>query len=568
LPNDERHFPSSGRLLLLLGVMLAAAAPAAAQTARPTLPGSVQPGRETQPLPQLPSENEFDFSIQQPGRSPVPRAAEELVFTLHGINVVGATVYKAEDLRAFYADLLEHDIKLADIQNVADAIENKYHQDGYALTRVFVPPQRVGNGIFTISVVEGFVKAIDVEGDAPGNQALIKAYLQPVLADRPLRLSTMERALLLANDIPGIAASGLLRPSPDEPGASDLVVTVTPTPYAGSAGLDNRGSNFAGPWTVRGDAAANGLIGANDQLYVNVSSVPNSLAKIEAQIRYLRLVGSDGMAVSFNANGSYGEPGSTLTPLELVTSSYGFGPRAHYPLRRARAESIYLDGGFTWNNATVTSLGQPFSHDEWRVADVAVSYVQNGFLAGTTAVTLGISQGLPIFGARSNGALDQSRPGAHNDFTKLTGSLRRGQAIYGGFNLAFSTQWQYAFAPLVTGEQIAFGGDTIGRGYDPSVLEGDQGIGASLELRYDYRLNDSFVESVQPYAFFDAAEVWNWSGGVTGGNSLSSAGGGVRFGLPYNISAGIEYAQQFSHLANNDNGHIGGRVLFNAAMRF
>ena len=216
----------------------------------------------------------------------------------------------------------------------------------------------------------------------------------------------------------------------------------------------------------------------------------------------------------------------------------------------------------------MTSLGQPFSHDEWRVADVAVSYVQNGFLAGTTAVTLGIAQGLPIFGARSNGALDQSRPGAHNDFTKLTGSLRRGQAIYGGFNLAFSAQWQYAFAPLVTGEQIAFGGDTIGRGYDPSVLEGDHGIGASLELRYDYRLNDSFVESVQPYAFFDAAEVWNWSGGVTGGNSLSSAGGGVRFGLPYNISAGIEYAQQFSHLANNDNGHIGGRVLFNAAMRF
>jgi len=99
LPSDERHCPSSGRRALLLGVMLAAAAPAAAQTARPTLPGAVQPGRETQPLPQLPWENEFDFSIQQPGRSPVPRAAEELVFTLHGINVVGATVYTAEDLR-------------------------------------------------------------------------------------------------------------------------------------------------------------------------------------------------------------------------------------------------------------------------------------------------------------------------------------------------------------------------------------------------------------------------------------------------------------------------------------
>jgi hemolysin activation/secretion protein len=73
---------------------------------------------------------------------------------------------------------------------------------------------------------------------------------------------------------------------------------------------------------------------------------------------------------------------------------------------------------------------------------------------------------------------------------------------------------------------------------------------------------------VEPYIFLDAAEVWNVTGGVTGGNSLSSGGAGVRITLPYQISAGIEYAQQFSHLANNDNGHIGGRVLFNAAMRF
>src|SRR5262249_53716142 len=137
-------------------------------TPRPVVPNTVQPGREL-PLPQLPQDNEFDFSIQQPGRAPVPRAADELVFTLHGITVTGATVYSEEQLRPLWADLLEHDVKLADIQNVADAIESKYHEAGYALTRAFVPPQRVGNGVFTISVVEGFVHAIDVEGGDPAS---------------------------------------------------------------------------------------------------------------------------------------------------------------------------------------------------------------------------------------------------------------------------------------------------------------------------------------------------------------------------------------------------------------
>ena len=46
-----------------------------------TLPGAVEPGR-IRPRPQVPSEPPFDFTIEQPGRSQVPRAVEELHFLL------------------------------------------------------------------------------------------------------------------------------------------------------------------------------------------------------------------------------------------------------------------------------------------------------------------------------------------------------------------------------------------------------------------------------------------------------------------------------------------------------
>lgn len=539
-----------------------------AQVPRIELPGSVQPGRD-QPLPlPIAPESEFDFTIQAPKRAPVPRAADELTFTLGDIVITGATVYSPESLRPLYQSLIGHEVKLADIIAVAEAIEAKYHQAGYLLTRAYVPPQRVGNGVFTLSVVEGFVKAVDVEGGGAAAQGMIKAYLQPVLAARPLDVSTMERALLLANDIPGVVASGLLRPSPDEPGASDLVVTLTQTPFSGGFATDNRGSKFAGPWSVRGDVAVSNMFDDNDQLAANVSSVPDSIEKLTAQVRYSHPVGTQGMIVSLTASGTYGEPGSTLTPVNVITKSYAVGPRLRVPLIRSRSDSLFLDAGLNWQYAEVTTFAGLLSHDQWRTVDTALTYIENGFLNGTTSATLGLEQGLPILGASPNGSPELSRPGADTDFTKLTASLRRAQILLGPLNLALSAMAQYSFAPLLAGEQISFGGDSIGRGYDPSVLQGDHGFGGSVELRYDLRFDDLFVQSGQPYAFYDRARVWNRTGGVTGGPTLSSVGFGMRIQLPHEVSAGLEFAQTLSSLASNDNGRLTSRVLFNAGMRF
>jgi hemolysin activation/secretion protein len=403
-----------------------------AQVPRIELPGSVQPGRD-QPLPlPIAPESDFDFTIQAPKRAPVPRAADELTFTLRDIVVTGATIYPPDSLRPLYEPLIGHEVKLADIIAVAEAIEAKYRQAGYLLTRAYVPPQRVGNGVFSLSVVEGFVKAVDVEGGGSAAQRMIKAYLQPVLTARPLDVRTMERALLLANDIPGVVASGLLRPSPDEPGASDLVVTLTQTPVSGGFATDNRGSKFAGPWSVRGDVAVSNLFDDNDQLAANVSSVPDSLEKLTAQLRYSHPVGTQGMIVSLTGSGTYGEPGFTLTPLNVITKSYAAGPRLRVPLIRSRSDSLFLDAGLNWQYAEVTTFAGLLSHDQWRTVDTALTYIENGFLNGTTLATLALAQGLPILGASPNGSPELSRPGADTDFTKLTASLRRAQILSDG----------------------------------------------------------------------------------------------------------------------------------------
>src|SRR5262249_14415010 len=109
-----------------------------------TLPGAVQPGRDRPDIMAPPQPN-FDFSIEGPRRSPVPRAVDEIKFQLNGIEINGAMTIPAERFRPLYEDLLGKEVSLSQILDIADAIEAEYRRAGYLLVRAFVPPQRVAN---------------------------------------------------------------------------------------------------------------------------------------------------------------------------------------------------------------------------------------------------------------------------------------------------------------------------------------------------------------------------------------------------------------------------------------
>ena len=533
------------------------------------LPGAVEPGRDRPPL-SVPAPPNFDFRIETPSRSSVPRAVDEIRFRLDDIQVNGAVIFSPDRFRPFYQSLIGKDVSLSDILDVANAIEAEYRRSGYLLVRAFVPPQRVANGIFTINVVEGFIANVSIEGGGAETRERIRTFLQPALDSKPLRLETMEQALLLANELPGVAASGLLRPSSDTPGASDLVVTVTQIPVSGGIAIDNRGSDFSGIWSVTGDLAFSSLFDDSDQLdgSLTTSSKASPFRRVAGQLRYRHPVGGQGAIVSLIGTVTHGEPGSTLRSFDVLTNSWAVGPRLLYPVKRTRAESMVIEAGLTVQAARVSILGAQFSHDDWRVADIGVSYLRNGFLDGAWTANLDIAQGLPILGASDSGSPQLSRAGARTDFTKLTGGIRFMRPIQGPLGLALAAQGQYAPDTLLTGEQFAFGGSQFGRGYDPGALTGDSGLGGSVEVRYDQPFTMSPVEALQPYVFFDTAEVWNAQNVASSGQSINSVGGGVRFWLNYNVFGGVEIARTLTAVPGSDDGKRATKLLLNVAIRF
>jgi hemolysin activation/secretion protein len=558
--------------LATTAMVLAAAVPANAQ--QPS--GVIQPDLR-RPGPAVPAEPDFDFSIVAPHRSAVPRAVDEVHFKLTGITVAGATTIPPETFRPLYQDLIGKDITLANILDVADKIEAEYRARGYLLVRAYVPPQRVRDGVFTIHVVEGFLSNVTVQGGDRETKAQVRGYLAPAVQSHPLRLETMERGLLLTNDIPGVSATGVLRPSPDTPGASDLVVDVAQPWIAGGLAVDNRGSRFSGIWTVQGDVEFNSIFGA-DQLGITVTSSPNSLEQVAGSVRYRTTLGDDGLIGSLIASVAHGEPGSLLAVAGVLTDSYAIGPRLTYPVIRTRGETLLLDGGFTVQDARVAIAGGGISRDKWRVLDIGGTYQLTGVLGGTWTTTFDVAQGLPILGASDNGTLAPPPPGVlplsrflgETDFTKITAYSRLALPLGDSFSTVLSVQGQYSRSRLITGEQVTFGGTQIGRGYDPGAITGDDGIGASAELRYDYRFQNSVLLGLEPYVYVDAAQTWykfDISGSLKDQN-IASVGGGVRFWLPYNITASLEGAQTLHAVPGSDGGKTATKLLLDLSVRF
>ncbi len=116
-------------LFLLLGAACvlfpAARASAADPISTSALPGAVQPGRDRE-VPQAPPP-EFNFRVESPERSPIPRAVDKIRFKLNDIRITGATTIPLEHFRPLYQGLIGHEISLSDILDVADKIEAEYH---------------------------------------------------------------------------------------------------------------------------------------------------------------------------------------------------------------------------------------------------------------------------------------------------------------------------------------------------------------------------------------------------------------------------------------------------------
>jgi hemolysin activation/secretion protein len=116
-------------------------------------------------------------------------------------------------------------------------------------------------------------------------------------------------------------------------------------------------------------------------------------------------------------------------------------------------------------------------------------------------------------------------------FQRVVYTLARNQRLTPSVSAQLNLQGQYSTDRLASGELVSFGGPAIGRGYDPSVITGERGMGMSGELRYALPFAaERLIEGVQLYTFADYAHATTLATAIADKqtNHISSLGLGVR----------------------------------------
>lgn len=176
----------------------------------------------------------------------VPEGAEKIIFRLQSIELSGVTAYKPGELAKIWQPVVGREISLLDLYRIAAAITARYQNDGFVLSRAFVPAQEIGEGFARIDVVEGYLADVQFSGHAPQSRLLDEAR-RALMSKRPLNIKFLERQMLLLNDLPGADFKAVLKPVDAAPAPLPVEAPVPLMPPASPHRLLKPGSdNIAG----------------------------------------------------------------------------------------------------------------------------------------------------------------------------------------------------------------------------------------------------------------------------------------------------------------------------------
>jgi hemolysin activation/secretion protein len=481
----------------------------------------------------------------------VPATQAELAsfpeFTLRAVDIEGVTAFPKADALACTEDLPGKTVGAIEIVELTQCITRLYRERGFFLSRAVVPPQEVMDGTLKVRAIEGYIAAVTPTGIS---QADADGQFANALSERPGRLATFERALLLLADRAGhrVTASQLA-PDPNDPARFTLVLGVEVSHVAWRFYGDNRGTEPHGPEQVLGSVAFNALLADGDRLAFQVFTAPTDTAElIFGDLNYARSWVAGAFWTEFGASASRSRDGNgppILAPVSETERIYG---RITVPVLRTRAQSLWTHLAV---DARSTELYDPLGPDADEATRAVRASANYTLVLGDTRgdAMIELAHGLDVFGASENGDAALTRADGRPQFTRVR--------LDASVQHKFSDRWEFvvmaagqlADGALVAAEEFGGGGARFGRAYDYSEIVGDDGIAGAAELRWGWRnAFDAAVAHLQLYAYVDAVRIWNIGADPfqLDDASLSSAGGGIRITPIAGILASLEVAKPWS----------------------
>ena len=508
---------------LCLAVLLAL--PFAAQAVTPdagSILQQIKPGELS-----VPSSSETGLKIQQENGAVQPASAP---FLVKKILITGNKQIDTATLHGLVADLEGQEMTLAQLGTLTARITDYYRAHGYTLARTFIPAQTIQNGIVEFRVVEADYGKIKLDNHSRVNDAFILDTLSVLKSDTTIQQQSLDHALLLLSDIPGVVVNATLKPG-ESVGTSDLLVQTDATPFlSGNADLDNYGNRYTGINRLGATAFLSNPLHHGDVL--SLSGLTSGPGMNYARASY------DTMFATTHVGGSVSSLRYVLGDTLSNLNSHGTAQVASVWIKRpfVRSRDVNLYGQLQYDRMNLadhidsSGIKTDRHFDNWAAS-------LSGDVRNPNAVnswSLLLTSGRKSFDNNAAQLVDSTTARTQGSFLKWNLNLSRTQSLTEKTALYVALSGQRANGNLDSSQKMVAGGPYTVRAYDMGVLSGDEGYLGTIELRH--RLWPQW----QVVAFLDSEHVVvnrnPWTTGTTNA-TLSDAG----LGLDWSHSDGWQF---------------------------
>ena len=495
-------------------VVLSLASAVAVAQIRPDAGQILEQQRE--PL-RLPPPADDDIRPRLPEPKPALPVSPTLKVTVTQFNFSGNTLYTEEQLREVVQEFVGKELDFEGLNDAATKVRAYHRQRGYFLAQAYLPQQAIREGVVEIAVIEGRVGEIELQRRPATRlrEGLLAGILRNHLKPGDIITETsLEKPLLLINDLPTAAVTSEIRPS-NTIGAADLRVNVDQGVglLNGNIELDNHGSRFTGAERLGGSLNVNNPLTIGDQLQLRGFVTTEDM--YFERLAYLVPVGYWGTRLGASyTRFSYklGEEFASLfaTGDGVVKSVYAF-----HPLYRTRNTNII--GQFAYEDKRLTDrIDDPTQPSviEHLIDSLKVGVVgdfRDRLLGGgLNAFSLTYTEGdLRIAPTAQFDADQNPTTGAQTagTFRKWNYDYKRVNRVTDNASVLVALTGQAASKNLTSAERMSLGGPNGVRAYPVGEAAGDSGRLIQSEARYIWPGVKVFEGDLTVSAHFDWGQV-------------------------------------------------------------
>jgi len=563
-----------GAGLVLLGVACAAA-PAMAQVPPPR-PPTANPVPQGSPVPRIlpPAPPASAPGSALPALPPPGAEVPNRTVRVSAVSVDGVTAFPAAEIARYTQGLTGPAVPLPKIDAARQAILQHYRSAGYVLSTVSANLDTAGKLRFVVT--EGRIASVKLDGDIGPAGVQVLRFLNRLTKTRPIDSVTLERYLLLAQDVPGVTLRAVLQPSADDPGALNLIAEVSRRAVSGLATFDNRAFVQTGPIEGLGVVDFNSFTEFGEKTeFSYYHTFPNS--QNFGQFAEEMFLGGSGLKMRLYAGTGEAIPTGGGTDALSAENYHGtttvLGGVLSYPVIRSRQQTLnlYTSLDALESNVRTGPVLTTTSVDSLRVLRLGEDYAMSDLWLGAdrpanNVVSVRLSQGLRLLGAETNGtAPDAARQNERSDFFKVNFEATRTQTLFpvgpsSSVALMGLLAGQWSDQILPPEEQFYLGGAQYTRGYYAGQIPGDKALVATAELQFNTGTNLSMWGlsadiSTQFYLFYDWGETWQ-NRSTDFATVVNSAGGGVRLQVTRYTEVDFEALGRFNRYPTGSGANV------------